>query len=101
MAPAQLRQGGIQALPEIIFPGGALLGCDAGFMNGGRIKGIHAAIKSGMLAADAVYAALAENRRQDMLNAYPDAFRQSWLYDDCSKSAISSRGWEPICMSGR
>lgn len=54
-------------------------------MNGGRIKGIHAAIKSGMLAADAVYAALAENRRQDMLNAYPDAFRRHGFNDELFK----------------
>lgn len=72
-----IAAGGIQALPEVVFPGGTLLGCDAGFMNGGRIKGIHAAIKSGMLAAEAAFAALAEGRKQDVLKAYPDAFRTS------------------------
>lgn len=77
-----IAAGGIQALPEVVFPGGALLGCDAGFMNGGRIKGIHSAIKSGMLAADAAFAAIGDERRQDVLQAYPDAFRQSWLYDE-------------------
>lgn len=77
-----IAAGGIQSLPEIVFPGGALLGCNAGFMNGGRLKGIHAAIKSGMLAAEAVCPALAEGRHQDVLEAYPDAFRRSWLYDE-------------------
>ena len=80
-----IAAGGIQALPEVVFPGGTLLGCDAGFMNGGRIKGIHAAIKSGMLAAEAAFAALAEGRKQDVLKAYPDAFRTSWLYDELLK----------------
>ena len=77
-----IAAGGIQALPEVAFPGGALLGCDAGFMNGGRIKGIHSAIKSGMLAAEAAFFAIGENRKQDVLQAYPDAFRRSWLYDE-------------------
>ena len=77
-----IAAGGIQALPEVAFPGGALLGCDAGFMNGGRIKGIHSAIKSGMLAAEAAFSAIGEDRKQDVLQAYPDAFRRSWLYDE-------------------
>lgn len=77
-----IAAGGIQALPEVAFPGGALLGCDAGFMNGGRIKGIHSAIKSGMLAAEAAFFAIGEDRKQDVLQAYPDAFRRSWLYDE-------------------
>lgn len=80
-----IAAGGIQALPKIVFPGGALLGCDAGFMNGGRIKGIHAAIKSGMLVAGAVCTALAEDRCRDVLDAYPEAFRRSWLYDELVK----------------
>lgn len=77
-----IAAGGIQALPEIAFPGGALLGCDAGFMNGGRIKGIHTALKSGMLAAEAAFSAISENRKQDVLQAYPEGFRRSWLYDE-------------------
>ena len=77
-----IAAGGIQALPEVAFPGGALLGCDAGFKNGGRIKGIHSAIKSGMLAAEAAFSAIGEDRKQDVLQAYPDAFRRSWLYDE-------------------
>lgn len=77
-----IAAGGIQALPEMVFPGGALVGCDAGFMNGGRLKGIHTAIKSGMLAADALCGALAEGRGRDVLQAYPDGFKRSWLYDE-------------------
>lgn len=77
-----IAAGGIQALPETVFPGGALVGCDAGFMNGGRLKGIHTAIKSGMLAADALCDALSEGRSRDVLQAYPDGFRRSWLYDE-------------------
>ncbi len=77
-----ITAGGIQALPEVAFPGGALLGCNAGFMNSGRIKGIHSAIKTGMLAADAAFSAISEGRKRDVLQAYPEAFRQSWLYDE-------------------
>lgn len=82
MVRVPLRQVEFRALPEVAFPGGALLGCDAGFMNGGRIKGIHSAIKSGMLAAEAAFSAIGEDRKQDVLQAYPDAFRRSWLYDE-------------------
>ena len=80
-----IAAGGIQALPETVFPGGALVGCDAGFMNGGRLKGIHTAIKSGMLAADALCGALSEGRGRDVLHAYPERFRRSWLYDELLK----------------
>ncbi len=72
--------GGLQALPELVFPGGVLVGCEAGFLNGGRIKGIHAAIKSGMLAAEAVVPAVLSGRRHDALRDYPKAFQKSWLY---------------------
>ncbi len=77
-----LTAGGIQALPEMVFPGGVLVGCEAGFLNGGRIKGIHTAIKSGMLAAEALVAALIEGRSHDVLSEYPKAFKRSWLYDE-------------------
>ena len=75
-----LTAGGLNSLPKTIFPGGALIGCDAGFLNASRIKGSHAAIKTGMLAAEAAVAALSENRSHDMLAAYPAAFQNSWLY---------------------
>ncbi len=77
-----ITAGGLQSLPKTVFPGGALLGCDAGFLNTSRIKGSHAAIKTGMLAADAAFAALGEGRQFDELSAYPAAFEQSWLKEE-------------------
>jgi electron-transferring-flavoprotein dehydrogenase len=77
-----ITAGGLQSLPKTVFPGGALIGCDAGFLNTSRIKGSHAAIKTGMLAADAAHAALAEGRRHDELASYPAAFEQSWLHEE-------------------
>jgi electron-transferring-flavoprotein dehydrogenase len=77
-----ITAGGLQALPKLVFPGGALIGCDAGFLNMSRIKGSHAAIKSGRLAAGAVFAALGEQRRHDELGSYPAAFERSWLHEE-------------------
>jgi electron-transferring-flavoprotein dehydrogenase len=77
-----ITAGGFQALPKLVFPGGALIGDDAGFLNASRIKGSHAAIKSGMLAAEALFDALAAGRAGDELTSYPDKFRESWLYDE-------------------
>jgi electron-transferring-flavoprotein dehydrogenase len=77
-----INASGWQSIPKLVFPGGALIGCDAGFLNAPRIKGSHAAIKSGMLAADAAVAALAEGRALDELEAYPAAFEASWLHDE-------------------
>ena len=71
--------GGLNSLPKTVFPGGALVGCDAGFLNFARIKGSHAAIKTGMLAADAAYAAVTSGRQHDELTAYPEAFETSCL----------------------
>ncbi len=81
-----ITAGGLQSLPKLTFPGGALVGCDAGFLNMSRIKGSHAAIKTGMLAADAAFDALGANRRHDELTAYPQAFEQSWLYKELHKA---------------
>jgi electron-transferring-flavoprotein dehydrogenase len=91
-----LASGGLQALPKLIFPGGALLGDDAGFLVASRIKGSHAAIKSGMLAADAVVDALAANRQGDELTAYPESFRQSWLFDELHRA----RNFKPLMNRG-
>jgi len=77
-----ITAGGLQSLPKLVFPGGALIGCDAGFLNMSRIKGSHAAIKSGMLAAEAVVAALGAGRFADELAAYPEAFEKSWLHEE-------------------
>ncbi len=77
-----INASGWQSIPKLVFPGGALIGCDAGFLNAPRIKGSHAAIKSGMLAAEAAVAALAKGRALDELEAYPAAFEASWLHDE-------------------
>ena len=74
-----INNGTPLALPKTVFPGGALIGCDAGYLNAARIKGSHAAIKSGMLCAEAMAPALAAGRAQDELTAYPEAFEKSWL----------------------
>jgi electron-transferring-flavoprotein dehydrogenase len=81
-----LTAGGLLSLPKLVFPGGALVGCDAGFLNASRIKGSHAAIKSGMLVADAAFEALMAERASDELMAYPAAFEQSWLHDELNKA---------------
>ena len=74
--------GGLQSLPRLVFPGGALIGDDAGFLNASRIKGSHCAIKSGSLAAEACFDALVAGRRRDTLDAFPETLRSSWLYDE-------------------
>ena len=80
-----ISEGGLQSIPKLDFPGGALIGDTAGFLNVPRIKGTHNAMKTGMLGAEAAYAALAENRQHDELATYPVAFRKSWAYDDLHK----------------
>jgi len=81
-----ITAGGLLSLPRLVFPGGALVGCDAGTLNAARIKGSHAAIKTGMLAAEAAAAALAAGRSGDELVAYPEAFGRSWLYEELDAS---------------
>ena len=81
-----ITAGGLMSLPKLVFPGGALVGCDAGFLNVSRIKGSHAAIKTGMLAAQAAYDAITAGRQHDELDAYPKAFEKSWLHEELSKS---------------
>jgi len=80
-----ITAGGLLSLPKTVFPGGALAGCDAGFLNVGRIKGSHAAIKTGMLVADAAFEAVMAGRAGDELSAYPEAFEKSWLYTELNK----------------
>src|SRR5207237_1570244 len=72
-----LTEGGWQSVPRLVFPGGALLGCAAGFMNVPRIKGTHNAMLSGMLAAEHIAQALAEGRSHDELSGYEAAWRSS------------------------
>jgi electron-transferring-flavoprotein dehydrogenase len=81
-----INNGTPQALPKTVFPGGALVGCDAGYLNAARIKGSHAAIKSGMLCAEALFEAVAAGRSADELTAYPEAFEKSWLYQELHQS---------------
>ena len=80
-----INEGGLQSVPRLSFPGGALIGCSAGFVNLPRIKGSHNAMKTGMLGAEAVFAALQANRAHDELASYPEAFRASWVYQDLHK----------------
>ena len=81
-----ITAGGLLSLPRMIFAGGVLVGCDAGTLNASRIKGSHAAIKTGMLAAEAAAAAIAADRRGDVLTAYLQAFEQSWLHAELHKA---------------
>jgi len=81
-----IAAGGIMSLPRLTFPGGCLIGDDAGFLNASRIKGSHAAMKSGMMAAEAAFEALGASRTADELTAYPEAFKKSWLFDELWKA---------------
>jgi electron-transferring-flavoprotein dehydrogenase len=81
-----IAAGGLMSLPKLVFPGGCLVGDDAGFLNASRIKGSHAAIKSGMLAAEAAFAALQGGRSGDELEEYSAAFRDSWLFDELRRA---------------
>ena len=81
-----ITAGGLLSLPKLVFPGGALVGCEAGTLNAARIKGSHAAIKTGMLVAEAIAPALAAGRSADELTAYPAAFEKSWLFDELNTS---------------
>ncbi len=91
-----IAAGGLQSLPRLVFPGGCLLGDNAGFLNASRIKGSHGAIKSGMMAAQAAFDALGAERARDELSAYPEAFRASWLYDELHKA----RNFKPWMSKG-
>jgi electron-transferring-flavoprotein dehydrogenase len=74
-----INEGGWQSVPELVFPGGALIGCSAGFVNVPRIKGSHTAMKSAMLAADAAFEAIEADRTSDRLDSYPTALKSSWV----------------------
>ena len=91
-----ISAGGLQSLPKLVFPGGALIGDDAGFLNASRIKGSHAAMKSGMMAAEAVFDAVQAGRQSDELGAYPEAFRASWLHDELHRA----RNFKPFMSRG-
>ncbi|HUG23352.1 electron transfer flavoprotein-ubiquinone oxidoreductase [Piscinibacter sp.] len=91
-----INNGMPQCLPKTVFPGGALIGCDAGFLNAARIKGSHSAIKTGMLAAEAAFDAVASGRQHDELTAYPQAFEKSWLHEELQ----ATRNFKPWFKSG-
>ncbi len=80
-----INEGGLQSVPRLVFPGGALVGCAAGFVNLPRIKGSHNAMKTGMLAAEAAFAALSSGRAHDELSEYATAWHASWVHDDLYK----------------
>ena len=80
-----LTEGGWQAIPRLAFPGGALIGCAAGFMNVPRIKGSHNAMLSGMMAAEAAFAALRDARSRDVLDAYEQSLKQSSMADELKR----------------
>ena len=91
-----ISAGGLQSLPRLTFPGGLLAGDDAGFLNASRIKGTHTAMKSGMLAAESVFAALAAGREGDEVAAYPEAIRASWLQEELHRA----RNFKPFMAKG-
>ncbi|MCO5100420.1 MAG: electron transfer flavoprotein-ubiquinone oxidoreductase [Burkholderiaceae bacterium] len=100
-----ITAGGINALPKFAFAGGCLIGCDAGFLNASRIKGSHAAIKTGMLAAEAAFDAIAAGRSRDELVAYREAFDRSWLHDELHsarnfKAAMGRGLWTGTLLVG-
>ena len=80
-----ITEGGLQSVPKLTFPGGALIGCSAGFVNVPRIKGSHNAMKTGMLAAEAAFDALQAGRANDELTAYNESWKDSWVYKDLKK----------------
>ncbi len=77
-----LSAGGFQAIPKLVFPGGALIGDTAGFLNVPKIKGTHLAMKSGMVAAEAAFDALKDGAEKPSLDAYPDRLKRTWLWDE-------------------
>ncbi|WP_020591057.1 electron transfer flavoprotein-ubiquinone oxidoreductase [Kiloniella laminariae] len=89
-----LNEGGLQSIPDLAFPGGALIGCSAGFLNVAKIKGSHNAMKTGMLAAESAFAAITENAEGTVpaiLSSYPEAYKNSWVYEEL----YTSRNFRP------
>ncbi len=91
-----ITEGGLQSVPKLAFPGGALIGCSAGFVNVPRIKGSHNAMKTGMLAAEQAVAALQAGRAGDTLESYQDAYESSWVYEDLSKVKNVKPMWSKL-----
>jgi electron-transferring-flavoprotein dehydrogenase len=95
-----ITEGGFQSLPKLTFPGGALIGCSAGFLNVPRIKGSHNAMKSGMLAAEAAFAAISEGREGDELTAYTEGYENSWIYKDLKLVRNAKPMWSKFGLYG-
>lgn len=91
-----ITAGGLNCLPKLTFPGGALIGCDAGFLNASRIKGSHAAMKSGMLCAQAIAQMLTSDTPAAEPTGYADAFEKSWLKDELYRA----RNFKPSMAKG-
>lgn len=81
-----IAKGGLNSLPKMTFPGGVLVGCDAGTLNFAKIKGNHTAMKSGMLAAETIFAALQQEKSGADLTEFAEHFEQSWLFDELFRS---------------
>ena len=91
-----ITEGGTQSVPQLSFPGGALIGCSAGFVNLPRIKGSHNAMKTGMLAAEAAAAALKAGRAGDVLSDYDAAYAASWVAKDLHKVRNAKPLWSRL-----
>ena len=88
-----ITEGGWQSIPKLTFPGGALIGCSAGFVNLPRIKGSHNAMKTGMMAGEAAFEAVTEGRQGDELKAYAEAFESSWVAKELKKVRNAKPLW--------
>jgi electron-transferring-flavoprotein dehydrogenase len=95
-----ITEGGFQSVPKLVFPGGALIGCSAGFVNVPRIKGSHNAMKTGMMAAEAAVAAIASGRSGDTLTEYESAYEQSWVYQDLKRVKNVKPMWSKLGLVG-
>jgi electron-transferring-flavoprotein dehydrogenase len=95
-----ITEGGFQSVPKLTFPGGALIGCSAGFVNVPRIKGSHNAMKTGMMAAESAYAALNEGRAGDEITAYQIAYENSWVYTDLKNVKNVKPMWSKLGLIG-
>lgn len=95
-----ITEGGFQSVPKLYFPGGVLIGCSAGFVNVPRIKGSHNAMKTGMMAAEAAFAALNEGRAGDELADYETAYEKSWVYQDLKRVKNVKPMWSKLGLVG-
>jgi electron-transferring-flavoprotein dehydrogenase len=95
-----ITEGGFQSLPKLGFPGGALIGCSAGVVNLPRIKGSHNAMKTGMMAAETVHAALANGRSGDLGADYQNAYEKSWVYQDLKNVRNVKPMWSKLGLIG-